>query len=171
MATPRLFLAGTATAVAPVAALPTTAAQFALWNGEPVDGKTYTITSVGFTSIASCAAAQILQLLGLVSAARQPIISGTAATGPKSTDGIVGGTSALAASAVTLTAGMLAGGMWHPIGGSVNTAALTATISTGTWTNVRGLYLLPPGGLFALAVLCNAAGSATCDCFVTWEEA
>ena len=48
----RRYVAGTATAVAPVAALPTTAAQFALWNGEPTGGKTYTITAgTGFNTI------------------------------------------------------------------------------------------------------------------------
>lgn len=168
MTPPRLFVAGTATAVAPVAALPTTAAHFALWNGESVGGKTYTITSVGFTTIASAAAAFVGQLLVNVSAASRPIISGTAASGPRSTDGITGGTNAVVASAVTIGATW---GVWHPVGLSANSVAATATISLGSWAYVRGMYLLPPGGVIALAVLCSAAGSATCDHFITWEEA
>lgn len=171
MATPRLFLAGTNTAVAPVAAIPTTAAQFALWNGEPAGGKTYTITSVGFTGAASAAAALVEQLLVHCALAVQPIISGTAAKGPVSTDGIQGGSRALALSAVTLTASQVASGVWHPVGPSVNGGAATATISMGSYQQVRGLYLLPPGGLLSLAVLCSAAGSATNQMFVTWEEA
>lgn len=168
MATPRLFVAGTATPVAPVAAVPTTAAQFALWNGEPDGGKTYTITAVSFTTAVSAGAAFVGQLLANVAAARRPIISGTAANGPRSTDGITGGTNAVVASAVTIGATW---GVWHPVGMSVNGGAATATISMGAWQNVRGLYLLPPGGVLALAVLCSAAGSATCNCYVQWEEA
>ncbi len=167
MATPRLFVAGTATPVAPVAAMPTTAAQFALWNGEPIGGKTYNITALSWTSIASAAAAFVGQLLVNVSGASRPIISGTAATTPRSTDGITGGTNAVVASAVTIGATW---GNWHPVGMSVNGGAATATISMGAWQYVRGMYLLPPGGVISLAVLCSAAGSATCDIFVNWEE-
>lgn len=168
---PRLFVAGTSTAIAPVAAIPTTAAQFCLWNGESAGGKTYTITSVGFTPIASAAAAFVAQLLAHCAPAAQNIISGTAANGPKSTDGIVGGSRAAVASAVTLTAGQLAGGIWHPVGPSVNGGAATATIAMGSYQQVRGLYVLPPGGLLSLAVLCSAAGSATCQLYIQWEEA
>lgn len=166
---PRLFVGGTATAIAPVAALPTTAAQLALWNGSP--DKTYTITSLSFTSIASAAAAFVGQLLVHVAPGRQPLISGTLAKGPLSVDGIPGGSTAQVAAAVTLTAGQAASGAWHPVGMSVNGGAATATISMGAYQNVRGIYLLPPGAILSAAVLCSAAGSATCNIYVTWEEA
>ncbi len=168
MATPRLYVAGTVTPVAPVAALPTTAAHFALWNGEPLGGKTYTITALSFTGIASAAAALVSQLLVNVSGASRPIISGTAATGPRATDGLTSTSNAVVASAVTIGATW---GIWHPVGMSVNGGAATATISMGAWQNVRGLYYLPPGGVISLAVLCSAAGGSTCDIFVNWEEA
>jgi len=171
MPAPRLFAAGTVTAVAPVAALPTTAAQFALWNGESAGGKTYTVTTLSWTSIASAGAAFVGQLLAHVAPAAQNVISGTVAKGPYSTDGQWGGSRAIVYSAVTLTAAQAASGIWHPVGGSVNGGAATATISMGNWAYVRGIYVLPPGGLLSLAVLCSAAGSATCDHFVTWEEA
>ncbi len=161
----RSFVAGTATAIAPVAAIPTTAAQFALWNGEPAGGKTYTITSVAFTPVVSAGAAFVAQLLAHVGGA--PTIAGTLAQGPKPLDGLGAGSRASALSAVTIVAGT---GLWHPVGPSVNGGAATATISMGNWQNVRGMYKLTPGGLLSLAVLCSAAGSATCQLYVTWEE-
>jgi hypothetical protein len=170
MPTPRLFNAATLTAIAPVAAIPTTAAQFALWNGESAGGKSYTILSVGFTGIASAGAALVTQLLVHCSPAAWPVISGTAANGPKATDGIVGGSKAVVASAVTLTTGQRDSAIWHPVGPSVNGGAATATISMGSYQQVRGIYVLPPGGILSLAVLCSAAGSATNQLYVNWQE-
>jgi hypothetical protein len=164
-------MAGTSADIAPVAALPTTAAHFALWNGEPAGGKTYTITAVGFTCTTSAAAALVQQLLALNTGAVQPLISGTAGKGPRGTDGLGDGTRAAALGAVTLTASQVAGGVWHPVGPSVNGAAATATIGMGSYQLVRGLYTVPPGGLFCLAVLCSAAGSAKNQLYVNWEEA
>lgn len=167
---PRSYVGGTVTAVAPVAALPTTAAQFCLWNGEPQGGKTYIVTALSWTSIASAAAAFVGMLLAHCAQATQPIISGSAAKGPYPTDGLTSTSRGLVASAVTLSASQVASGMWHPVGMSTNGGAATATISMGAWQNVDGLYRLPPGGILSLAVLCSAAGSATCDHFVNWRE-
>lgn len=167
MAAPRLYVAGTTTDIAPVAALPTTAAQFALWNGEPTGGKTYTISAVGMTTTTSAGAAQVLQLLANNSVGPVTLISGTACQGPKACDGLFPNSKAQVATAVTI----VNSGVWHPVSSAVNSAALTATISMGTWSNVRGIYTVPPGGVFALAAFCNAAGSAKCCLFVTWEEA
>lgn len=164
---PRTFVARSATAVAPVAAIPTTAAHFCLWNGEPANGKTYTITSVGFTTTTSAAATMILQLLAHISIGPVPAISGTAASICAATDGNPGPTNASVFSAVTIVA---ATGLWHPVGPAFNTAALTATIGAGVWQNVRGLYTLPPGRLFSLATLGSTAAGASQLC-VTWEEA
>src|ERR1035437_5316685 len=60
------YAAGGTTAVAPVAALPTTAAHFLLFNGEPQDGtgKSYVIHRCGFTTIVSAGAACQMQLIG-----------------------------------------------------------------------------------------------------------
>lgn len=164
---PRSFIAATTTAVAPVAAIPTTAAHFALWNGESAGGKSYTITSVAMTDIASAAAALVLQMLANNLTGPIPVLSGTVAQGPRGLDGILGGSKAQVASAVTIPNS----GLWHPVGQSVNAGAATATIGMGTYQKVRGIYTVPPGGLFAMAVLCSAVGSATCSLYVTWEEA
>lgn len=163
---PRSFVARSLTAVAPVAAIPTTAAHFALWNGESVGGKTYAITSVFATTTTTAAATMILQLLAHVSVQYCPVISGTAASAIASTDGIPGGSRAMVASAVTIVAG---NGVWHPVGPAFNTAALTATIGAGLYQNVRGIYYLPPGAILSLATLGSTTGGAM-QLGATWEE-
>lgn len=163
---PRTYVARSLTAVAPVAAIPTTAAHFALWNGEPEGGKTYSITSVGFSTTTTAGATMILQLLANCMVALQPIISGTLAAGPFPTDGMPSASRAAVASAVTITA---ANGMWQPIGDCVNSAALTATIGMGTWQKVDGLFRLPPGGIFSLATLGSTTGGAN-QLFINWRE-
>lgn len=165
---PRLYVGGTITAVAPVAAVPTTAAHLSLINGEPVGGKTYTVSAVSFTPDVSAGAAFVAQLLANVTA--QPggnPPSGTTARGPVATDGLKSDSRAIVRSATTI----VNNGMWHPAGMSVNGGAATATIAMGGWVYVRGIYVLPPGVMLSLAVLCSAAGSATCQLFVNWEEA
>lgn len=163
---PRSYVAGTVTDIAPVAAIPTTAAHFSLWNGEPDGGKSYTITTAAIVTTTSAGAVIVLQLLAHLSVAKLPIITGTAASAIRSTDGMPTATRANVASAVTITA---ANGVWHPVGQSIVCAG-TANIGLGTWTNVRGLYTVPPGGIFSLAGLCSAAGSAKCQLYVQWEE-
>lgn len=165
MANPRRFVAGTVTSVAPVAALPTSAAHFVLQNGDS-GGKTYTITRVGFTCTTSAAAVIKQQLLANVMNV-SPMISGTVGSGPRPTDGGIMNSAALAVSAVTIPA---SGGVWHPVGTAVDFGAQTATIGTGNWVDVRGLYVLQPGTILALAVLCSAAGGAANQLFVQWEE-
>lgn len=166
---PRSYIASTITAIAPVAALPTTAAHFSLYNAEKAGGKSYIISTVGFTPVTSAAAALVQQLLAHNSVAAVSAMAGTggtAARGPKALDGLPPTSAASVASAVTI----VNDGIWHPVGLSVNGGAATATIAMGSWANVNGIYVVPPGGLFSLAVLCNAV-AGTNQIFVTWSEA
>lgn len=171
MAQPSLFVAMTITDVAPVTAIPTTAAHFALWNGEGPGGKTYSINSLSWTTTTSAAAAFEGQLLAAIIPGLNPIISGTAASGPLSCDGTTGKSKGVVYTAVTLTAGQSNATIWHPVGGPVNSEALTATVGIGQWAAVNGIYRLAPGAILAGAVLCGAAGSAKCKIAVTWSEA
>lgn len=166
MAKPRTYVARSVTGVTAVNAIPTATSHFSLWNGEVAGGKTYTITAVGFTTTASAAATMIVQLLAHCSVSAGTVIVGTVASGPIATDGIAGGSRAVVASTVTISA---ANGVWHPVGMSVNSAALTATIGLGTYQQVRGLYYLPPGGIFSLAVLGSTA-AGTSQFSIQWEE-
>ncbi len=163
------YTAGTNTPVAPVAALPTTAAHFLLFNGEPQDGtgKSYVIHRCSFTSIVSSAAAiqaQLIGHLGTVPVAAIPSV--TSGLGPKSLSGKGATTRAQIGSAGTI----VNNGIWHPIGPAQLGLAATASIALGGDFDVNGLYVVPPGGIFSLAVFCSAAGTQTCNCYVTWSE-
>ena len=162
-----IFAVRTATAVAPVAALPTTASHFSLQNGETIGTtKCYIILSVHWTTIVSAGAAFVGQLLVHNSPVpTSTAITGTAASAIKCVTGKAFATNAVALSAVTITND----GLWHPLGNSVNAGAATATIALGQEA-VCSDYIVRPGGVFSAAVLCSAAGSATCDITIKWAE-
>lgn len=161
------YVGGTTTAPVPVAVIPTTVAQFVVWNGEPTGGKSYVIHRVGYTCSVSAGAALVQQMLVSVQTVAQVVPTGTGALGPKSLSGRVSTSNATVLSAVTLSA---FNGLWHPIGTSVNTNAATATIGVGGDFDCNGLYVIPPGGVFCCSVLCSAANSTQNQIFVTWSE-
>ena len=174
MPSPLAFVAATATAsaVTPVAAAPTTASHFSLFNGDFT--KSYTITSLSCsTQGTSAAAAENLQLLAHMSVAKLLGIpsGGTAGQGPKPLgSGANAGSNGVAVSAVTI----VNDGVWHPVGWSSNSGAGTATIALGTWVNLintfgQPLYVIPPGGMLSLAVLSSTAAGKCCIA-VTWLE-
>lgn len=166
MATP-IYRAGTLTAVAPVTAPPTTAAHFALYNTAPAGGKSLYLMTVETTCIVSAGAALIVQPFAHVSANPVAKMSGTAASAVQSLVPTGIPSVAQVASAVTITADSV----WHPCGESTNFGTGTTTIALGTSSLVTGLYVIPPQGLFSLAVLCSAANAATMNCYCTWTEA
>lgn len=172
---PPAFVTGTTTAnaLAAVAAVPTTAAHFVLFNGEQPGGKSYYITSCSCTSTTTAAAAENLQLLAHVSVAplKNMPSGGNAALGPKPLgSGVNAGTNAQASSTVTI----VQDGVWHPVGWSSNSGAGTATIALGTWVNLintfgQVLYVIPPGGMISFACLQSTAAGKACI-YATWYE-
>ncbi len=160
------YVGGTTTAIAPVAAIPTTAAHLSIFNGEPAGGKSYIIQRASFVCVVSAAAAIVQQLLCCQTTVAVTSITGTTGLGPKSLSGRTSNSAATVLSAVTI----VNNGVWHPIGPSVNGAAATATIGMGADWDANGLYVIPPGGQFCLAVLCSAAGSCTNQIYCTWHE-
>ena len=160
------FAAGTTTPITPVVAPPTTAAQFVLWNGEGTGGKNYYVTSIGSSTIVTAGAALIIQAWAhLGSAVLMPSV--TVAKGPSR----AGRAEALTHAQIGTAGTIVNNSVWHPVGESVNAGAATATVALGTWANVNGIYVIPPGGLLSLAVVCSAAGgSVTCNLYVTWYE-
>lgn len=162
------FVGASSTGVQPVAAPPTTAAHFALFNADPV--KSYYITSLSCSETASAAATENLQLFAHVSVGRllNMPTGGTAALGPKplGTGRSIVGSLAQIVTAVTI----VNDGIWHVVAPSQNTGAATATIALGTWVKVDGFYVIPPGGLLSLAVVSSTA-AGTAKCYATWVEA
>lgn len=161
-----VFSARTSTAVAPVAAFPTTSAHFCLFNGEPTGGKSYDILLASTVFATSAAAAECLTLLAHNATA--PVLSlpsYTAALGPLPTGGFrQQGTQAVVGSGVTIVNSSI----WIPIGNPTSTAA-TTTIGLGTTWQGTGVFIVPPGGIFSLASL-GAAAAGTCHLTIVWRE-
>ena len=165
------YVATTITAIAPVATFANflTAGQFLLFNGESQTsglGKSYVIHRVAFWMATSAATSFVQQLFvhnSTVPVSAIPTI--TAANAAKSLSGRASQSSSSVGSAGTITAN----GVWHPAGPSINCGAATATIAMGGDYDVNGLYVVPPGGLFTLAVLSSTA-AGTNHLFITWSE-
>lgn len=158
-----------ATAVAPVAALPTTAAQASLWNGNPLgSGKILIPLNVGTITVVTAAAAINLGLAAHVTTGLVTTVpAGTVASTIKPLTGVDNyGGSASFKSAVTI----VNDGIWHPVAPTI-VCANTATLMLTTEADVGGRYVIMPGQQFSLASLCNAAGTATCDPWIIWAEA
>jgi hypothetical protein len=153
------------TGVAPVTVLPTTTAHFSLWNGENPGGKSYIIDAVG-TSITTSAGAAINLGLAAQLNVTNPIANPAGALAIKSLSGraFYGGKGQTRAStAVTNDSA------WHQVGTEIvcaNTANLTLNIEF----QVYGRYIVPPQGMFSLASLANAAGTAVCTPIIFWHE-
>ena len=162
------YICGSTTAPVPVAVIPATGVcQLALWNGEATGGKSYVIQRVGFTCTVSAGAAIIQQMLVSQTNAAIAAPTGTAALAIKSLSGRGSQSSASVLSAVTVSSYT---GLWHPLGMAINSNAATATIGLGNDFDCNGLYVIPPGGLFGMSILCSAAASAQNQIFVTWHE-
>lgn len=157
-----------ATAVAPVAALPTTAAHLVLWNGEAASsGKVYIIHAVGSITTTTAGAAIYLGLAACITAG----LVTTKPTGTAATVKPLTGNSAYGGSGALLdTVTIVNDGAWLPVGpGQVN--ANTATLMQTVHYEVSGRYIVWPGQQFCLATLCNAAGTAVNKPYIFWSEA
>jgi hypothetical protein len=152
-------------AVAPVAALPTTTAHLSLWNGEAPGGKSYVIDAVGTMLNASAGAAINIGVAAQLNTTN-PIANPAGALAIKSLSGKANyGGKGNAKASVTVTNDSA----WHEIGTQL-ICANTANITLAVEFPVYGRYIVPPQGMFSLASLCNAAGTATAQPIIFWHE-
>lgn len=153
------------TAVAPVAALPTTAAHLSLWNGENPGGKAYIIDAVG-TAITTSAGAAINLGLAAQLNVTNPIANPVGALSIKSLSGRANYSGkGNAKASVTVTNDSA----WHQVGTEI-VCANTANLTLNLEFSVYGRYIVPPQGMFSLASMCNAAGTAVCTPIIFWHE-
>lgn len=156
----------TANAVAPVTAVPTTAAMLQLYNGESAGGRSYIIDSVFSYAATSEGAADGFQIIGQIAApgaaaaptahaSLQTNLSGKAGTSPCAVIG---------RSVTTATANkwFLIGNCWL--------AASTTTFGMGADIDVKGGIIIRPGGSLFLHTLAEAAAAATMVMGVRWHE-
>lgn len=142
------------TAVAPVAAVPTTAAHLSLYNGDTV--KSLVIAAVGgFTAASMAVAGQITMMV------RNDVPGVNAAI---TTSLIVAGLSGkqysgkVVSKASQTLAAIGAGNnvAWMPPGPSAS-AVTTTTIGVCAHAECFGRWIVPPGGFFSLATLAQTA--------------
>jgi hypothetical protein len=158
----------TSTAIAPLTALPTTTGALNLWNGEAANGKSYVIDRVQVAEIVVDATQS--NMTGLFACLIRPPV--TAPTDAALTIRSLSGRNAYSGRARTTVNAAVTNDGWFPIGTSAPAAAAAAG-SAWKVTDVllNGLYLIPPGGTFAVHAAKAAATAAQCHFSITWHEA
>ncbi len=152
------------TPVAPVAALPTTAAQLSIYNGEaPGNGKSYVLDAVGAIVTTSAAAALSLGIAGMLNEGSVTPPTGTAMTARSTSGRKYGGRAVFVAGATVLDHG------WFPLGPSL-VDPNTANVMLAVEYDVQGLYIVPPGGMFSIAWIANVVATIVGRPWVRWHE-
>lgn len=153
-------------ASAPLTAVPTTTAGLSLWNGEPMGtGKCYAIDSFGTVEIVTDATQQnSLALFALNTKGAFAAPTDLAQTKGSMSGRVYGGKARTVVATVTDDG-------WAPHGPSAPGATAFAG---GVWrvheALVRGLYLVPPQGLFSVAAAKTVATAAQIRYFIRWHE-
>lgn len=155
-------------ATAALTAVPTTTAGHSLWNGEPDTGKAYVIDSFGTVEIVTDATQQnSLALFAMMSVGKIAAITDAALVKASLSGRPASSTRARTAAGVTT----LAADVWTPHGPSSPGAAAFAG---GVWRvheyQAKGLYVVPPGGMFSIAAAKTVATASQIRYFIRWHE-
>ena len=170
----RSWQAYASTGVAALTALPTTTSSISLFNGEtPGSNCVYLIESFGSSeNVVDATQADPSALYAMNNkVSGQGITKPTAVamTGPTS----FSGRSAYDGKAVLATGLTVTNDGWFPHGAEAQ-APLAPAVAGAIWkvneAKVRGLYLVPPGGMFSTQVVKLAAAAAQQFPFVRWHE-
>jgi hypothetical protein len=149
-----------------VAAMPTTLAPLALYNGEPVGGKTYVIESVYCLGVASMAAAGSVSLLGQISPAVAALTDNTAVLIFGRNGKIAyGGYGRRALNVTTMVANK-----WSVLGNSIHGGSATAQIGLAAYADLFGGWLLKPGDTFGVNVIAGTAAATAAIMGIVWSE-
>lgn len=158
-----------AAGLAALTVLPTVTAGLSLWNGEPATGKCYAIDSFGSVEeVVDATQADTTALFALNN--RTPVGAPTdAALTIRSMSGKTYG-----GKARTVSAGAVTNDGWFPHGAEAQ-APLAPAAAGANWkineAKVRGLYLVPPSGMFSVqAVKAAAAAAAQHFFFIRFHE-
>lgn len=147
-----------------VAALPTTRAELALYNGEAAGGKCYVIDSVWCLGITSMAAAGSVALIDQISPGVAALTDDTAQLITGSTGKVAYGGRAKRALAVTT----MVANRWSLLNTSISGGAATAQIGLAAWARVRH-RIIKPGDTYGVNVVAGtAAGTGIMG--IKWHE-
>lgn len=153
------------TTVAPVAAIPTTAAHASLWNGEADGGKSYVIDRLGFLSDVSAGAVITLTLLYTLGKSHVAATAGAILISSLSGKPNYTGKGQFKAATTVVDTG------WYPVGDALISSASTATIGMCKSYEINGGLIIPPGAVLGLATFASSAGANTNLIFAQWHEA
>ena len=138
------------TGIAPVAALPTTAAQWVLWNPDPYNA--YVVDQLGLYLVSGTAAAGVVMLVCLFQA---PAVVGVQATGMQVVSASNGdhGSKGLFKSAVTLTQPTTP--LWWPAAQTPNGNTTVLAVAAEN-RDLRGRIIIPPNQGLGMCALSGA---------------
>jgi hypothetical protein len=159
----RFSAVGSTSGVAPVQAVPTTTAAWALYNAD--SNKSYVIDAVSFWLLSGTAGVGGT-IIGIVSpiTATPPANATGAAFASNSAGGVA--TKAIIASSYTLPT--LSGAVqWFLVGGQ---AGGIPGVGGGFSADVKGKVIVPPGKVLGLSLLAPAGSSPLFIAGVTWYE-
>lgn len=160
---------GTApTGIAPVQAMPTTAAQWAIWNGENVGGKSYIFTTLGamlFSGTKGLGGQLLASIFAL------PVQTGLAQqTGVAiaSHSGSAIGSKAVIKSGITITNPAVP--LWFPVAEDILAVATVGPGDALLNRNIEGRVILPPQTGLGLVVLAPAGTTPLYLPVAEWVE-
>lgn len=154
-----------ANGIAPVAAIPTTTATLALWNGESPGGRSYLVQRVHFglgSGTPTAGGTLFAALAPAAIAAPTPATnysSGSLSRGGKATKAVWG-------TAVTFAAGAA----WMAMASSFQLAAANVGQGDGTGYLSEGGILVPPGYALGLAILSGTGTTPLYYVSMEWTE-
>lgn len=152
----------TGSAFAPVAAMPTTLAVLALYNGNPNPGATLVIDAIWYMSLTSMAAASSATVIYQVSASAAALTDDTAQLINSPIGKVYGGLTKRAINVTTMTANK-----WAVVGAGGASAA--ASIGYGVYCEINGGIQVRPGATLGVnAVAGTAVGTAVMG--ISWHE-
>lgn len=157
------------TAVAPLVALPTTAAgagTISLFNQEQDNGKIYVIDSLWCIVTAQIAAATAVSMIAMLNIGK--FSNATAITNDVTPRGLAGQVYKGTAVVDLAYAGTLTDDSWQPVGSSINTIA--ANLGSIVDVPCRGIFVVPPGHAFHFGVVANTATATSVKFGVRWHE-
>lgn len=158
-------------AVAPLVALPTTAAgagTLSIFNQEQDNGKIYVIDSLWCHVSASIGAPTATALTMIAMLTIGKFVNATAPTPDVTPRGLAGQVYRGTAIVDLAYAGTLTDDNWQPVGNSLN--ATTTNVGSSVDVHCRGIFVVPPGHAFHIGVVANAATATTVKFGLRWHE-
>ena len=161
----------TGTAIAPVAAVPTTAAAWALYNAEPDGGRWYHIDTAFCWGVSGTLGLGMALLVTVPMVKQAAVVADYTASILGSLSGGVAQDGAPAASRARFTQALTLTGPqspWITVGARSQVAAVE--VGSGIVAELDGKFVIPPGFFFGMTVLAPGGTNALFGVGCTWAE-